>query len=229
MPTKFVIKRWSEGHPYIAQYSKHDRGHRTETNDEIIKYLKLDNGKPKHILDLGCGLGDLARQLMDQGHSVVSTQSGYGWEDQYLHAKKEMEYYNIKIHEYTYDWGVDNSSRLENLKSLSNKKYDMVIAKRFAMHCCKNSRRESMIKEQMINGHINAVEAVSAKLIYESFMGLVKQLKAVCKSNATIHIGFCPQFTTHEGYGSPDLLKYADFSFESLGQRTLKFNLKTIK
>ena len=229
MPTKFVIKRWSEGHPYVAQYSKHDRRHRTETNDEIIKYLKLDNSKPKHILDLGCGLGDLTQQLMDQGHSVVSTQSGYGWEDQYLHSKKEMEYYYIKIHKYTYDWGVDNSSQLETLKSLSNKKYDMVIAKRFAMHCNKNSRRESMIKGQMLKDHMESVEAVSPQLVYESFMGLVKQLKVVCKSNATIHIGFCPPFSTYEGYGSPDLLKYANPSFESLGQSILKFNLKTIK
>ena len=86
-----------------------------------------------------------------------------------------------------------------------------------------------MIKGQMLKDHMESVEAVSPQLVYESFMGLVKQLKVVCKSNATIHIGFCPPFSTYEGYGSPDLLKYANPSFESLGQSILKFNLKTIK
>ncbi len=228
MPTKFVLKRWSEGHPYLAQYSKHDRGHRTEKNNRIIKYAKLNNCKPKHILDLGCGLGDLSRQLIDLGHSVVSTNSGYGWEGQYLHSKKEMEYYNIKVHEYTYDWGVTNPSQLEKLKSLSNKKYDMVIAKRFAMHCNENSKKESMVKKVTYD-HVESVDAISSQIVYESFMGLVKELKVVCKSNAIIHLGFCPPFSTYEGYGSPDLLKYAIPSFEDLGQSTLKFNLKTIK
>jgi hypothetical protein len=233
---------------YNAQYSPYDRAKRKENNQKIIKYLNLDKGKPKHILDLGTGCGDLARELLDMGHSVIAT-NGYGdWASQYIYGELETKFCNIKIHSFTYNWREaggsitetthstggywgDNNKELEKLKSYSNKKYDIVIAKRFSMHLSENADNKVLANGAGLKPDI-VHPVISEDIIYDAYIGLAKFLKQVCKPNATAYISIMPGFSTHDGYGSPKLSKYGtndSYKVNGMGQKLLKFNLKTIK
>ena len=227
--------------PFEAQYSPYDRTRRKEKNQKIIKYLNLNNKKPKHILDMGAGCGDLTRELLDKGHSVVATNGFNDWHKQYLYGESETKFCNVKINEFTYNWGNstnstnqvwgDNEKELEKLKSYSNKKYDIVIAKRFSFHLSENS--DNKILSNGNQTRANEVDSlVSEDTIYDAYIDLVKFLKQVCKTTALAYISIHPKFSTHDGYGSPKLLKYAvkdGDDTHGMGMRLLKFNLKTIK
>jgi len=219
---------------FNLQYSSYDREERVEQNNKIIKYLKLDNGKPKHILDLGCGLGDLSRQLLNLGHSVVSVNGYMGWHKQYLHADAETKYNNVKINQYNFEWDTlsKTNEQIENLKSYSNQKYDYVICKRFSMHLIEQGPRKlKMCRETTVNKYHNVVTpAVSEDKIFQIYLEFINELRQVCKRDATVYIGFNPPFTTHNGYGSKDLLKYSlpkweGYEVSGLGMKVLRFTL----
>ena len=226
---------------FEAQYSPYDRARRKKNNQRIIKYLNLDNGKPKHILDLGTGCGDLAREMLDIGHSVVATNAYDNWHNQYLYGKLETEFCNVKIDQFTYNWGDatnssnsswgDNEKELKKLKSYSDKKFDIVIAKRFSMHLSENSDNKFLATGCGKKADI-ANPLSNEDVIYNAYIGLAKFLKQVCKTNATAYISIMPGFSTYDGYGSPKLVKYKindSYEVNGMGEKLLKFNLKTIK
>ena len=125
------------------QYSLHDRENRIHRSSVVVKSFKLDRfNAPKHILDVGCGAGELSRMLLDLGHSVVSTNA-MGWSDRatthYNGAISELAYNNINPKFYEFHDGSSpteylNSESLTDLKALSTKKYDVVLAIRSSMH-----------------------------------------------------------------------------------------------
>lgn len=226
---------------FEEQYSPYDRAKRKENNQRIIKYLNLDNGKPKHILDLGTGCGDLARELLDMGHSVVATNAYDTWHNQYLYGELETKFCNVKIDRFTYNWGDptnssnsswgDNEKELKKLKSYSDKKFDIVIAKRFSMHLSENS--DNKFLADGLGRRVEVADPLTDEdVIYNAYIGLAKFLKQVCKTNATAYISIMPGFSTHDGYGSPKLVKYKindSYEVNGMGEKLLKFNLKTIK
>ena len=242
---------------YKEQYSHLDRDKRFNHNKTIIKYLKLDNGKPKHILDVGSGTGDLSRQLLNLGHSVVSVNHSEGWSNQFNHADVETKYNNVKIQEY---WFVPQLSKyqifdgiipkktssreLQKLKSYSNKKYDYVICKQFAMHThemvlTKDENGPKMTKEDHLEHWAKDLNSTSTNEsgvtptitedeIFQIFKEFVDQMRQVCKPNAEIYMGFSPPFSTYNGYGSKKLLKYSLPDWENvsrLGSKVLQFTI----
>ena len=203
-------------------YSHHDRQERDQRATEVVNHLKLT--KPKHILNIGCGCGELSRKLINNGHTVTSTNNP-GWAEYYQGATKEQEYNEVEIIDYTFDpykW----KERIESLKNLSKntlQKYNLVIAQRFSMHM------DYLVKNKPDKHSDNdpPVESVNENMVYETHRTLVNDLKNVCKDDAVIYIGFQPQFSTHKGCGSKKLLRYL-YSMPGMGDTVLKFNVKDI-
>ena len=202
-------------------YSLGDREERNQRASEIVDYLKLT--KPTNILELGCGCGELSRKLIDAGHTVTSTNNK-AWTRFYQFAKQEQIYNDISFFDYDYNptnW-LENSKNFRILVRNTSQKYDLVIAQRFSMHM------DFLVKDEYQNLITNLpVEAINDDDVYNAYMGLVKDLKQVCKKHAVIYIGFGPPFTTHKGCGSSKLLKYF-YNSDFLGSVVLKFNVEDI-
>ena len=206
-------------------YSHHDRQERDQRATEIVDHLKLT--KPTHILNIGCGCGELSRKLINNGHTVTSTNNP-GWAEYYQGAIKEQEYNEVEIIDYTFipDNFLENLKNIKSLRRNTSQKYDLVIAQRFSMHM------DYLVKNKPDKHGDNdpPVESVNENMVYETHRTLVNDLKNVCKDDAVIYIGFQPKFLTHKGCGSEKLLKYLYSSFPkySMGDIVLKFNVKDI-
>ena len=201
-------------------YSHHDRLERDQWATEVVDHLKLT--KPTHVLNIGCGCGELSRKLINNGHTVTSTNKP-GWAEYYQGAIKEQEYNEVEIIDYTFipDNFSENLKNIESLRRNTSQKYDLVVAQRFSMHI------EYLAKKGYREIVDQSVEPIDESLVYKAHIDLVKQLSNVCKDNAVIYIGFSPRFSTHKGCGSQKLLRYL-YSMPGMGGTVLKFNVKDI-
>jgi SAM-dependent methyltransferase len=203
-----------------TSYSHHDRLERDQWATEIVDHLKLT--KPTHILNIGCGCGELSRKLINNGHTVTSTNKP-GWAEWYQGAIKEQEYNEVEIIDYTFipNNFSENLKNIESLRRNTSQKYDLVLAQRFSMHI------EYLAKKGYREIVDQSVEPIDESVVYKAHMDLVKQLSNVCKDNAVMYIGFSPRFSTHKGCGSQKLLRYL-YSMPRMGGTVLKFNVKDI-
>ena len=203
-----------------TSYSHHDRLERDQWATEIVDHLKLT--KPTHILNIGCGCGELSRKLINNGHTVTSTNKP-GWAEWYQGAIKEQEHNEVEIIDYTFipNNFSENLKNIESLRRNTSQKYDLVLAQRFSMHI------EYLAKKGYREIVDQSVEPIDESVVYKAHMDLVKQLSNVCKDNAVMYIGFSPRFSTHKGCGSQKLLRYL-YSMPRMGGTVLKFNVKDI-
>ena len=95
-----------------------------------VTNLNIDKLSSKHILEVGCGLGALTKELIDQGHSVIACDNeNYNPLSDYQEQLKSVEvsrkhfYFKIPNLEHV----DENIKMFDTLKSYSNKKYDYIL------------------------------------------------------------------------------------------------------
>lgn len=133
VPTAKTVPQIFIDGKYIGTYEELKNSYYIQKKQEAkqtIKDLKIDNETPKNILEIGCGLGALTQELINQGHSVLAVDNkDYSPNKDYLeqlskfNVPRQHFYFKLPNLEHT----DENTKMFDNLKNYSNHQYDYIL------------------------------------------------------------------------------------------------------